>query len=138
MAPANKGLLPPWSVCYVMAHDANTARVLSPVPLCGDRCVFALVLVPDRGVRDQPPGGQVFYYGVAGAGVFGPVCDSADARVRSCAGLPAGGRAGEPDRAVAAGRSGLRGAAATTRRDVVEHCGGTVGERGAGARFDHP
>ena len=58
------------------------------------------------------------------------------ARVRPCAGLPASRRAGEPNRALAAGRRGLRGPAAPARGDALEHRGGAAGERGAGAGSD--
>src|ERR1039458_3998197 len=104
-----------------MADDTNPARVLPLVPLRGNRRVFALVVVPDCGVWHQPPRGQVFFHGLAGAGVFGPVFDRARARIWPCAGLPAGGWAGEPDCALAAGRSGLCVATATAGRNTVEH-----------------
>src|SRR5713226_8514947 len=39
-----------------LAHDADSARVIPPVPVCGDRSVFALVLVRRRRLRDHGPG----------------------------------------------------------------------------------
>ena len=65
------------------------------------------------------------------------VCDCAHARIWTCAGLPAGRRKSGFYRALAFGWRGLRGTAAATGRDAVEHRGGAAGERGAGRGAVH-
>src|SRR5712691_13373943 len=85
-----------------LADDADSARFLPPVPFCGGRSVFALVLVRGRRLRDHQPGDVLFLTDLECVGVSHPVSDCDAARVWPCLGLPASGRAGESDRALAA------------------------------------
>ena len=89
-------------------------------------------------VRNPDPGEPLFLHPVERAGISHVVFDRAHARVWPFARLPAGGRTGKSNRALAARRRGVCLPAATAGRDALEHRRRTAGERGAFPRaFNH-
>ena len=118
-------------VCNKSMHHAHAPRLFPAVPIVWNQRVFALGMVFCRCLFHQP-GQRLLFSDLERAGMPFAVPYRFDTRIRPLACLPAGGRTGESNRALAAWRRSVCLPATTSRRPTLEHRRRTAGERGAG------